>query len=120
MHGRSLFILHTHILSIPIPHETISITFRPLNEWKQNSLAALDTATTIVLDMANWHYCVLLPDRPRDISPMQIYVVHATLEHLRNRVREWGSDSDSVSPWPETAEGDLGRYLGRIQFQWAS
>ncbi|KAL3491672.1 hypothetical protein BJX62DRAFT_225039 [Aspergillus germanicus] len=115
---RSLFILHTHILAIP--NETISITFRPLNEWKQSSLAALDTATTMVLDMANWHYCVLPPDRPSDISPMQIYVVHATLEHLRTRVYDGGSGSDSGSPWPESAEGDLEGYLGRIRFQWVS
>ncbi|KAL2800624.1 hypothetical protein BJX66DRAFT_291193 [Aspergillus keveii] len=113
---RSLFILHTHILAIP--HETISITFRPLNEWKQSSLAALDTATTMVLDMANWHYCVLPPDRPSDISPVQIYVVHATLEHLRNRLSSSTDGTESL--WPESAEGDLRRYLGRIQFQWVS
>ncbi|KAL2845545.1 hypothetical protein BJX68DRAFT_241852 [Aspergillus pseudodeflectus] len=113
---RSLFILHTHILSIP--RETRCISSRSLDEWKQSSLAALDTATTMVLDMANWHYDVLPPDRPSDISPMQIYVVHATLEHLRTRVH--GGDSGSAPVWPTTAEGDLGRYLGRIQFQWVS
>ncbi|KAL3441580.1 hypothetical protein BJX65DRAFT_245070 [Aspergillus insuetus] len=115
---RSLFILHTHILAIP--HETISINFRPLDDWKQSTRAALDTATTMVLDMANWHYDVLPPDRPSDISPMQIYVVHATLENLRTRVYDRGSDSDSGSLWPESAEGDLRRYLGRIRFQWVS
>ncbi|KAJ0418388.1 hypothetical protein BJY00DRAFT_302786 [Aspergillus carlsbadensis] len=81
-----------------------------------SSLAALDTVTTMVIDMAKWHCDALPPTGPSDISPMQIYVVHAALEHLRSR----SCNVEAESLWPAGAKGDLRRYLARIRFQWVS
>ncbi|KAL2839260.1 hypothetical protein BJY01DRAFT_28697 [Aspergillus pseudoustus] len=118
---RSLYTLHNHILHLP--EQSIPGNSRPLEEWKQNSLAALDTATTMAIDMARWHYNSLPAERPAEISPIQIYVVRAAMEHLRARRRSAVTaelESDSDLPWPETAYEDLEMYLGRIEYQWVA
>ncbi|KIA75685.1 hypothetical protein HK57_00546 [Aspergillus ustus] len=123
---RSLYTLHNHILHLLC--QPISVSSRPLDEWNQSSLAALDTATTMAIDMARWHYTSLPAERPPDISPVHIYVVRAAMEHLRARRRGAAAaaamrpdaEADSDLPWPETACEDLEMYLQRIEYQWVA
>ncbi|KAL3459037.1 hypothetical protein BJX64DRAFT_207978 [Aspergillus heterothallicus] len=113
---RALYTLHNHIRALP--DNPISINFRSLAEWKEKSLAALDATTTMALDMAKWHYATLARDGPVEISPIQIYVVRAAMEHLR--ARRVSFDGEAECPWPQTAEQDLGAYLKRIEGQWVA
>ncbi|KAL3482036.1 hypothetical protein BJX99DRAFT_253158 [Aspergillus californicus] len=115
---RTLFTLHTHILTIP--QTSISANLRPLLDWKKSSLAALDTVTTMVLDMSEWH-CSRLPwDGTNDTSPVHIYAVRAALEHVRTRAGIYLFDEDSPyqCPWGGGAEGVLRGYLDGVRRQW--
>ncbi|KAL2830213.1 hypothetical protein BDW59DRAFT_170168 [Aspergillus cavernicola] len=108
---RALFTLHRHVLNIP--QQVISVNFRSLEEWKKSSLAALDTVTTMVIDMAKWHYSSLPSDGTNDTSPIHIYVVRASIKHMHH-TRPYNGDS----PWSESAQNELQLYLDKIQHQW--
>ncbi|KAH8692041.1 hypothetical protein BGW36DRAFT_419425 [Talaromyces proteolyticus] len=107
---RALFTLHGAILNIP--QQVISANFRSLEEWKKSSIAALDTATTMVNDMVKWHYSTLPSDGTNDTSPIHIYVVRASIKHMHTR--PYNGDY----PWSERAENELQLYLDRLQHQW--
>ncbi|KAL2862495.1 fungal specific transcription factor domain-containing protein [Aspergillus lucknowensis] len=111
---RMLFTLHTHILNIP--HQVTHANLRTLDEWKKGSLAALDTATTMAIDMAHCHRADLPADGTNNTSPIHIYVVSAAIRHMRTRLRTGNRDT----LWPESAEDELGSYLRRLQNQWVA
>lgn len=111
-HHRALFKLHDCILGIP--DQSISANLTSLDRWKQSSEAALDTITTMVIDMATWHYNNLPADGTNNASTVQIYVVRASIKHVH--ARAGGEDV----PWPETADNDLQRYLAKLQNQWVA
>ncbi|KAF5857549.1 hypothetical protein ETB97_005652 [Aspergillus alliaceus] len=92
----------------------ISANLRSLEEWKKSSLAALDTATTMVIDMAKWHYSSLPSDGTNDTSPIHIYVVRASMEHMRLR------PYDGDRPWSESAVNELQLYLDKLRHQWVA
>ncbi|EED13008.1 conserved hypothetical protein [Talaromyces stipitatus ATCC 10500] len=109
---RTLFKLHEHVLSIS--QQAVFVNLRSLEEWKKSSLAALDTATTMVNDMAKWHYSILPLDGSNNTSPIYIYVVRASIKHMRTR--PYNGDY----PWPESSENELQLYLDRLQHQWVT
>ncbi|KAE8392865.1 hypothetical protein BDV23DRAFT_181279 [Aspergillus alliaceus] len=109
---RALFTLHGHVFNIP--QQVISANLRSLEEWKKSSLAALDTATTMVIDMAKWHYSSLPSDGTNDTSPIHIYVVRASMEHMRLR------PYDGDRPWSESAVNKLQLYLDKLRHQWVA
>lgn len=104
--------LHTHILNIP--QRVISINLKSLEEWKKSSLAALDTATTLTIDMAKWHCSGLPLDGTNDTSPVHIYVICASIKHIQTRPQ------NGDHPWSETAENKLQNYLGKLKHQWVA
>ncbi|KAL4866780.1 hypothetical protein BDV12DRAFT_172446 [Aspergillus spectabilis] len=109
---RTLFTLHNHILNIP--HQAVSANLRSLAEWKKSSLAALDTATTMIIDMAKWHSATLPSDGANNTSPIHIYEIGAAVKHVRTRVHH------GDSPWPGGTEEELRLYMERIQYQWVA
>lgn len=69
----------------------------------------------MVVDMANWHYSSLPSDGASDTSPIHIYVVRASMEHVRVR-----SSYNGDPPWLEGAEDKLQLYLDKLQHQWVA
>ncbi|PLB49696.1 hypothetical protein P170DRAFT_409275 [Aspergillus steynii IBT 23096] len=110
--SRLLFKLHSHILDLP--EHTVTANLRSLEDWKKSSLAALDTATTIVIDMSKSHYSNLPSDGTNNTSPVIIYVVRAAIQHIQSR------PCDGTSPWSEIVETELQLYLDKLRHQWVA
>lgn len=104
---RALFLLHCHILDIP--EQTISADSRPLEEWQKASLAALDTATTMVTDIAKCHYGSTGRGWIYDASPNHRYIVQAALKHISSRANAGGPAS------VQNQKVELDLYLRRIR-----
>ena len=118
-------------MSHPPPPSATTANFRSLGDWQASSLAALDTVTTIVVDVVDCHHrssscpgggappTVSLDATP----PNHMYIVRAALRHIRTRPRGdehggGGGAPTSPPPWPETAEPDLRRYLDKFCRRW--
>jgi hypothetical protein len=102
--------MHSHILNIP--QQEICANFKSLEEWQKGSLAALDTATRMIIDVADCHYSSMVPYWAIESSPNHIYVVCAALEHMRTR------RCIGVFPWAENVKDQLQLYLDKIRHQW--
>lgn len=104
--------MHSHILGIP--QQAVSANFKSLEEWKKASLAALNTATTLVIDIAECHCSFAGPGWADETSPNHIFMVAAAVKHMVDRY------SAGNSPWPESVKDQLQLYLENIRTQWVS
>lgn len=97
-----------------LPEQNVYANLKSLVDWKKSSLAALDTATIIIIDMSKSHYSHIPSDGTNDTSPVHIYVVRAALVHLQDR------PCDNLPPWSDTAKDELLLYLNRLGHPWAA
>lgn len=102
--------MHSHISNIP--PQPISANFKSLEEWQKGSLAALDTATTMVIDIAECHSSFMAPYWADETSPNHLYLVVAALEHMHTQHYK------EAFPWAENTKAQLQLYLDRIRHQW--
>jgi len=102
--------LHWHILDIP--QQAISVNFRSLEGWQKSSLAALDTVTKMVIDIAEYHHSSMPPDSIDTTPPSHIYIVRAAIKHMHTRPY-----NESVL-WLESAEDTLQLYLNKFYRRW--
>ncbi|KAL4875632.1 hypothetical protein BJY04DRAFT_232346 [Aspergillus karnatakaensis] len=109
---RALFMLHNHVLNIPPQPTPVSANLRSLEDWKEGARAALDTATTMLVDMVRLHMTILPADGTHNVSPIHLYEVRATLDYVQSR------SSPGESPWGEGVATELEAYLERIEYQW--
>jgi hypothetical protein len=107
-----LFLIHFHIFNLP--QQGISANFKSLDEWQNGSLAALDTATTMVIDIANCHSSFMVPYWSDHASPNHIYMVCAALEHMNTR------PYIEVSTWAGGIKDKLQLYLDKIRHKWVA
>ncbi|KAL5333323.1 hypothetical protein BJX70DRAFT_69381 [Aspergillus crustosus] len=109
---KALYTLHNHIINIQPPQTSINANLRPLEDWKSASLAALDTTTRMLVDMAKYLTTTKIVDATKAVSPIHIYEIQAALDYMR--FREEGGDS----PWDEGAAEGLQVYLDTIRIPW--
>jgi len=72
---RALFTLHRHVLRLPA--ET-----KMMEEWHKSSLAALDTISRIMVDIAYSHSRNLTQSNIDALPPACLYILLASLEHI--------------------------------------
>lgn len=101
--------LHCHI--IKQPPQSVSANFRSLEEWKISSQAALDTATRMVMDIAECHGG-LSAEFVNSTPPSHIYIVRASLRHMYNR-----AGSGDI-PWSPDSEEQLHFYFNQFNRRW--
>lgn len=74
---RTMFILHWHILVQPLKLNN------PLNERTKKSHDALDTATKMVVDIADSHEN-MAPHLIDALPPSCVYIIQAALKHIND------------------------------------
>ncbi|KAH8660452.1 hypothetical protein BX600DRAFT_56848 [Xylariales sp. PMI_506] len=108
---RVLYILHQHILRLDPNAVSITAHFKSLEEWQASSRAALDTATKMVIDIAESHqHIVTTPENA--MPPSYAYAVRAALQHIK--VRRPSSDD----AWLQGAEAQLRASLSKFNQRW--
>ncbi|KAH8883452.1 hypothetical protein GQ53DRAFT_699301 [Thozetella sp. PMI_491] len=107
-----LFALHKHILDLP--KQAVSARLQSLEEWQKTSLAALDTVTIMIIDIAECHGSNITPASIISIPPNHIFIICAAMKHMRMRCCDGGA------PWPESAEGRLRLYLENFCHHWGA
>ncbi|KAF5012134.1 hypothetical protein FDECE_1783 [Fusarium decemcellulare] len=106
---RSLFTLHWRILDEP----TNSIKDQPVEEWRKRSKIALDTATKLVLDVAESNDALNPGIYPfSSISLGYSYMIQAALTHIYGKPG-WKDDD-----WLSSAEQQLRSTLSQYNRYW--
>ncbi|KAF2491658.1 hypothetical protein BU16DRAFT_565360 [Lophium mytilinum] len=110
---RALFTLHWHILNLD--PQAVRANFIPLEEWYKRSLGVLDTATKMVVEIAE----TLVAASPANTAtqpidampPMYPYIARAALRHIHSSTRSEGVDC--MSSAEDVLQTSLDRYFQR-------
>lgn len=105
---RALFTLHQHILDQAA--QPVTAKFKPLDEWRSGSQAALDTITKMVVDISDSHNN-MSADELELLPPSFSYAILSALRHIEIK-------KPVADPWLQEAEERLRAALWRFDRCW--